>query len=295
MRYARIVDIRELPLYRNINCRVLYLHLVLSAPWQTDQWHTEGVISTGLRTLANEVGMSYQQLRTALAQLEKAGLVSTQGATQSPTQGATQRVTQITIVGINELQGRVNAPSNAMPNAEPNADPNAQIKEYKQEDKHTPGALAPAYASGKVQYLSVELGMSLDVLRGAWRLFAAKCLAEGKQHKDDADQWSHYCSWCRQHRDTLEKDVAKYNDALREQDALREIRARQAEMAAESAAMAERMRHVPTPDGVRTDVWVNWCRMYAAGVGPDDVLAKVPVYLAQLGISADDVLAAVGS
>lgn len=295
MRYARIVDIRELPLYRNINCRVLYLHLVLSAPWQTDQWHTEGVISTGLRTLANEVGMSYQQLRTALAQLQKAGLISTQGATQSTTQGATQRLTQITIVGINELQGRSNAPSNAIPNARSNADGNAQIKENKQEDNHTHGALAPAYASERVRYLSVELSVSIDVLRGAWRLFDAKCLADGKQHKDDADRWSHFCSWCRQHRDTLERDVAKYNDALREQSALRELRARRAEEDAESAAMAERMRQVPTPDGVQADVWVNWCRMYAAGVGPAEVLDKVPGYLERLGVSVDDVLAAVGS
>lgn len=77
MRYTTIIDISEIPaVYRNINTRLVYLHLVLKSGYHDDD---RDVVSISLRRIASDLNLSLAAVRHAIAQLEKANLLTRQG------------------------------------------------------------------------------------------------------------------------------------------------------------------------------------------------------------------------
>ena len=75
MRYTTIIDIRELPLYRNPAARQLYLHMVLAAGYHESDMDQ---VAISIRGLASQTGLTISATRHALAVLVKAGLVRRQ-------------------------------------------------------------------------------------------------------------------------------------------------------------------------------------------------------------------------
>lgn len=57
------------PLYKNQNAKVLLFHLVLNANYKDGKELKRGQIHTSFRRLADELGLSLQNVRTALATL----------------------------------------------------------------------------------------------------------------------------------------------------------------------------------------------------------------------------------
>lgn len=59
--------------YSDINCKVVFLHLLLTANWQPKRWQGRvidvGEVITGRENLAEAVGIGVQQVRTALKKL----------------------------------------------------------------------------------------------------------------------------------------------------------------------------------------------------------------------------------
>lgn len=81
MRYTTIVDISELHgIYRNHNARIIYLHMCLKSGWHDQD---RDIIDISIRTLAMATGLTVSATRHALAQLERAGLISRQGTVWS--------------------------------------------------------------------------------------------------------------------------------------------------------------------------------------------------------------------
>ena len=85
--------------YQDINTKVLFLHLLLSANWENRRWQGQVIkrgqfVSTAGR-LANELGLSLQQARTALKKLV---------ATNEVTCQATNRYTLYTVVNYGSYQ-----------------------------------------------------------------------------------------------------------------------------------------------------------------------------------------------
>lgn len=77
MRYTTIIDITEYPaVYRNINTRLVYLHLTLRSGYHDDD---RDMIMISIRRLAAETGLTVAAVRHALAQLSKANLIQRQG------------------------------------------------------------------------------------------------------------------------------------------------------------------------------------------------------------------------
>lgn len=73
MRYTTIIDISEMPeLYRNLNTRAVYLHLVLKSGYH-DADRDKSKLS--IRRLAAESGLTVSAVRNALQQLEKASMI----------------------------------------------------------------------------------------------------------------------------------------------------------------------------------------------------------------------------
>ena len=77
MRYTTIIDISEIPeIYRNLNTRAIYLHLVLKSGYH-DNDRDKARIS--IRRLASDSGLTVSATRNALQQLEKAGMIERPG------------------------------------------------------------------------------------------------------------------------------------------------------------------------------------------------------------------------
>lgn len=77
MRYTTIIDITEIPaIYRNVNARLVYLHLVLKSGYHDDD---RDLVTMSLRRIVAETGLSLSAVRHAVAMLEKAHLLSRQG------------------------------------------------------------------------------------------------------------------------------------------------------------------------------------------------------------------------
>ncbi len=73
MRYTTIIDISEMPeIYRNLNTRAVYLHLVLKSGYHDDD---RDKLKLSIRRLAAESGLTVSAVRNALQQLEKAAMI----------------------------------------------------------------------------------------------------------------------------------------------------------------------------------------------------------------------------
>lgn len=100
MRYTTLIDISELPsVYRNINARLLYLHMSLRAGYHDDD---RDVLETSIRILAAQTGLTISAVRHALRVLEGVQLIRKEGSawiikkwlpmqTTSPRPKATQK------------------------------------------------------------------------------------------------------------------------------------------------------------------------------------------------------------
>lgn len=74
MRYTTVIDISEFPqIYRNLNARLLYIHMALKAGYHDDD---RDICRLSIRSLAADVGITVSATRNALLQLEKSGLIS---------------------------------------------------------------------------------------------------------------------------------------------------------------------------------------------------------------------------
>lgn len=73
MRYTTLIDISSMPLYRNVNTRLVYMHLTLRAGYHAEDLD---VYARSLRALAADVGITLAAVRHALLLLERAGLVT---------------------------------------------------------------------------------------------------------------------------------------------------------------------------------------------------------------------------
>lgn len=76
MRYTTIIDITEMPaIYRNVNARLVYLHLVLKSGYHD---HDRDLVTMSLRRLSAETGLSLSAIRHAINVLVKSHLLTRQ-------------------------------------------------------------------------------------------------------------------------------------------------------------------------------------------------------------------------
>ena len=109
MRYTTIIDITELPqVYRNVNARLLYLHLVLRSGYHNED---RDLARISLRVLASSVGLTLSATRHALHILGDAGLVVKEGdawrvrkwfVADPPTPRTQRNTAKASVVGIQD-------------------------------------------------------------------------------------------------------------------------------------------------------------------------------------------------
>lgn len=77
MRYTTIIDISEFPaIYRNRNARLLYIHMALKAGYHD---YDRDLLTTSIRSLSSQTGLTVSAVRHALAQLEDNQLLTRDG------------------------------------------------------------------------------------------------------------------------------------------------------------------------------------------------------------------------
>lgn len=213
-KYVTIPDIRQYPSYRSINARLLYMHVAMGMDISTRTY------AHSLRQLSAELGIPFQQTRTALEQLKNDGLVATQNLTQEVTYGLTRKVThnvtQIYVMSASELEEASNAASNTASNTAtntaPNTPPNTDINNKN------------ISISGKLSHSDARerLPKIREWLIGSLRIEAAKAgeLAEafldrqqlkGKTWDNEGDLLAHAISWAEKR--TKPEKVPKMSDS----------------------------------------------------------------------------------
>ena len=194
IKYVTIPDIRRYPSYNNINARILYLHVSLSMDI------TSRTYVHSWRQLSQDLGMPLQQLRTALAQLERDGLIATHQVTQEVTYGVTQRVThkvtQIYIMSVSDLDEATNEATNSPTNSPTNSDKNNinipnSLKAPLTDTRASWAGMAEKLAS--VLHLEKHQGEQLvEAFRERQRL-------RKKSWIDEGDLLAHLVSWGEKH------------------------------------------------------------------------------------------------
>lgn len=197
-KYATIPDWREYSTYKFINCRLLYLHVAMSMDCTTRNY------VRSLRQLSEELGMPFQQLRTALRALERDGLVVTQQVTQRLTyrltQRLTQQLTQIHLMSVSELDAASNAASNTASNTATNTATNTASNTQKnnKNNKNTE-SLFHTHVRECVPELEklVEEEFRLPPGEAAQMVdaFLRRQELKGKAWTDDGDLKAHLVSW----------------------------------------------------------------------------------------------------
>lgn len=144
-------QITDWELYKDINSKVLFLHLLLTAAY-TDYTTSDGFVVhagccfTSIRQLADETGLSIRQVRTALERLEATHSLTQQTTHrgtliklekwaffQGEREKATQQTTQQTTHYNNKNNKKINNNIYIMPSKKPQKKKNAFL-DYEQRD-----------------------------------------------------------------------------------------------------------------------------------------------------------------
>ena len=202
LKYVTIPDIRRYPSYANVNARLLYFHVAMAMDISSRTY------AHSWRQLSQELDIPLQQLRTALAQLLRDGLVSTRQVTQQVTYGithkVTHKVTEIYIVNINELDEATNEATNSPTNSQTNSQINSQINSQKN-NINNPNSSKASLTDARVPWadmggkLAKVLHLEQAVSEQLVDDFRQRQLLKRKAWYDEGDLLAHLISWAEKH------------------------------------------------------------------------------------------------
>ena len=207
MRYTKIVDIRDLDIYKNHNIRLVYLHLCLMADSRTNE-------VTLSRSLAcDRIGVTAAAYRHALEQLAKCNLIeyvkqpnnnltSDQGATK----GAAKTTTKVRLLFCNKLEPNNNQASSQEYNQESSQEYNQESShKIKYNEKIKQKYSLPAHARevifAQVDAVSIYCKLSPEQAQAYCVAFTAAMERKRKTWVDDSDLIAHLLDWSYKHRD----------------------------------------------------------------------------------------------
>lgn len=198
IKYVTIPDIRRYPSYANVNARLLYFHVAMAMDISSRTY------AHSWRQLSQELDIPLQQLRTALAQLLRDGLVVTRQVTQKVTYGITQKVThkvtEIYIVNINELDEATNEATNSPTNPPTNPQLNSPTNSQKN-NINNPKSLKASLTDARVAW--ADMGEKLSRVLHLEQTASDQLVDDFRQRQllkkkiwiDEGDLLAHLISW----------------------------------------------------------------------------------------------------
>lgn len=245
-RYVNITDIRGLRSWEHQPSARLYMYMCMTCDWTTGRW------SGTRRRVSLEIGLSDQEYRTAIKNLEQDGLIEhpdeecaappitpTQETTQRATRHLTQRATQVTVVIYKELGGGVSPKE--QPNNQPKGQPNEQPSNNNNNNNKTYSlTLARARVPGLLDEVAEYIHTDREEARHAIRAFLDAMAKKGKTWIDEGDMRAHLMDWTLKRWTGAESRLAAENSrrARRERDA------KAAELSDERAAREQKQQYV---------------------------------------------------
>ncbi len=197
-KYVTIPDIRAYPSYANVTARLLYFHVALSMDIASRTY------AHSWRQLSAELDIPLQKIRTALAQLERDGLIATQKVTQQVTYGVTQKVThkvtQIYILSVNDLDEPANEPANSPTNSQTNSQINSPTNSDKN-NINTSISLSPSLTDARVDWpektkaLAGVLHIEVAAAASLVEQFRQRQQLKQKTWANEGDLLAHLISW----------------------------------------------------------------------------------------------------
>lgn len=207
-KYVIMQDMRRMPSYRNINARLVYMHVSMGCDISTYRYETS------YRRLALDLDMTLETVRSALRALIRDGLVATytttQGAAQGTTQTTTQRTTHLCIV-IMRQNGTPNGtpnntPDNTLDNTPDNTGNNTAINNNNNpKEEKLPLPYAREHADELAAMAAEVLRLArqeADLLLGE---FLKRKEIERKTWTGEGDLKAHFLSWCEKNMKQLPK------------------------------------------------------------------------------------------
>ena len=198
VKYVTIPDIRRYPSYANVTARLLYFHVALSMDIASRTY------AHSWRQLSAELDIPLQKIRTALAQLERDGLIATQKVTQQVTYGVTQKVThkvtQIYILSVNDLDEPANEPANSPTNSPTNSQLNSQTNSDKK-NINIPISSSPTLTDARVNWpekkeqLAKVLHLGEPEAAALVDQFRMRQQLKQKTWENEGDLVAHLISW----------------------------------------------------------------------------------------------------
>lgn len=212
-KWVIIQDARDLPCYKNVNARLVYLHAAMCCDVGTY------VYTTSLRRMASEVGITLDALRHALKVLQRDGLIEILTAPQQaprPTpQPAPQLTPQLTphltYIKINKIETTSRTTStttSTTANTTVSTTENTTVISNKiTKDLSKPFTLTNAReCAGRLKKTAeVRFGLAEGVAAGAVNEFLG--LKELTKHSwnDEGDFAAHFIAWCEKRLWRLQK------------------------------------------------------------------------------------------
>ena len=195
MRWFVGLNIKDTEAYKNVNARLIYLHLLCSMDYNT----RECTISA--RCLASDLGMTYKTARVALGQLLAVGLIGAQVRAQPRAQQGAQATTY-TINGLEVTKG---ATEGATRGATRGAHINNNISQDKEKYSLTRAReefFRKDMAVYVAQYCDTEPQTTVKLMKD-W--LASMVIKKRETWISKEDAWQHLLDWCNK-----KKNLKKY-------------------------------------------------------------------------------------
>ena len=174
--------------YDDINTKTLFLHLLLMANWKDKKWHgiliKRGSFVTSLGKLANQTGLSVQNVRTSLNKLK---------STNEITSKTTNKYTYITINNFNDYQET----TNKLTNNQQTTNKQLTTTEERKKDKNIKESIKENKKSNKLRFpkedelsqadfeeVAKKYGVPISFVLNEWDSVVNYCYSKNKKYAD---------------------------------------------------------------------------------------------------------------
>lgn len=173
MRWFTALNIKDTDAYKNVNARLVYLHMLCAMDYKTR------VYDVSARATAADVGITYKAARCAIDALLAAGLIRAQGGAQSRAQA-----TAYIISDLPQSEGAIKGASEGAPI---NNNNNIFTLTHAREE-----FLKPERVERIMEYLVCDFETAEW---HAMRWLAMMAIRERSEWRDETDAWQHLLSW----------------------------------------------------------------------------------------------------
>jgi hypothetical protein len=201
--------------YKDRNVKDLFIHLLFEANWKDDNFRNvlikRGSLTTGRKKLADDTGLTQQEIRTAITKLKSTNEITTK---------ATNKYTVITVVNYNKYQsdGNTNNQQNNQPSTK-RATTTKELKELKEYYNRCSG-LKNIRAITEKRAISINARVKDYSLKDVYTMI--DMVGNSEYLKSNRDSWATF-DWCFNPNNFIKILESNYNSEVVKEKTIQEI------------------------------------------------------------------------